>query len=90
MNTKKQKEELAAVEKHVSNPDESNPLEELVNPSNQEDISAPKNEASPQKKRGDKKEELMKMLFWNIREVGAGRRKQLVELCNWHDFKFFQ
>jgi len=52
LNEKKQKEELAAVEKHVSNPDESNPLEELVNPSNQEDIPAPKNEASPQKKRG--------------------------------------
>ena len=71
MNTKKQKEELATVEKHVANPDESNPLEELVNPYNQEDIPAPKNEASPQKKRGDKKEELMKMLFWNIREVGV-------------------
>ena len=26
---KKQREELAAIEKHVSNPDESNPLEEL-------------------------------------------------------------
>jgi len=51
---KKQREELAAVEKHVSNPDESNPLEEVVNPSNQEDIPAPKNEASPQKKRGGK------------------------------------